>query len=344
MKEYIHKLIQNQNLTAEESEAAISNIFKEASDAQIAAFLTALKIKGETPQEIAGLARGMKKAANIINPRVSGTLIDTCGTGGDSTGTINVSTAAAIVTAAAGVPVAKHGNYSITSKSGSADVLRELGVMIDAPPDQVEKTIEKVGIGFMLAPVFHPSMKRVGQIRRDLGFRTVFNILGPLTNPANAKAQVIGVFDSVLCEPMANVLNILGTKRALVVHGGGMDEISNTCETSIVELNGGEITKYTVTPEKLGIKRAAISDIAGGSPEDNARDIVAVLKGKKGAKRDIIVINAGAALMVAEKVDSLTSGIAMANRTIDSGAALNKLKEFVNALGEPEKLVRFLSE
>ena len=344
MKEYIQKLIQNQNLTAEESESAISTIFKEASDAQIAAFLTALKIKGETPQEIVGLARGMKKAANIINPKVNGTLIDTCGTGGDSTGTINVSTAAALVTAAAGVPVAKHGNYSITSKSGSADVLRELGVKIDAPPDQVEKTIEKVGIGFMLAPVFHPSMKRVGQIRRDLGFRTVFNILGPLTNPANAKAQVIGVFDEKLCEPMADVLNILGTKRALVVHGGGMDEISNTCGTYIVELNSGKITKYTVTPEKLGIKRAAIAEIAGGSPEENARDIVEVLNGKKGAKRDIITINAGAALMVGGKAGSLASGITMANRTIDSGAALSKLKDLVSALGEPEKLERFLSE
>lgn len=342
MKEYIQKLIQNQSLTADEAEAAISKIFTEATDAQIAAFLTALKMKGETPEEIAGLARGMKKAANIINPKVAGTLVDTCGTGGDSTGTINVSTGAAIVAAAAGIPVAKHGNYSITSKSGSADVLRELGVKIDLPPHDVEKTIEQIGIGFMLAPVFHPSMKRVAQIRRDLGFRTVFNILGPLTNPANAKAQVIGVFDSSLCEPIANVLNILGTKRALVVHGSGMDEISNTGETRIVELNGGKLTKYTVTPEKLGIQRASISEIAGGTPEENARDIVDVLKGKKGAKRDIITINAGAALLVSGKAETLASGIMMAARSIDSGAALNKLKDFVNTAGEPEKLVRFL--
>jgi len=284
----------------------------------------------------------MKKAANIINPRVKGTLIDTCGTGGDSAGTINVSTGAAIVTAGAGVAVAKHGNYSITSKSGSADVLKELGVKIDASPSEVEKTIEKVGIGFMLAPVFHPAMKRVGQIRRDIGFRTVFNILGPLTNPANAKAQVIGVFDSVLCEPMANVLNILGTKRALVVHGSGMDEISTTGETQIVELKDGKVTKYTVTPEKLGIKRAAIADIAGGTPEENARDIVDVLKGKKGAKRDIIVVNAGAALLVSGKAQSLEAGIKMANESIDSGAALKKLNELVNEAGEPGKLARFL--
>lgn len=313
MKEYIQKLTQNQSLKAEEAETAISKIFTEATDAQIAAFLTALKMKGEAPDEIAGLARGMKKAANIINPRVQGILVDTCGTGGDSTGTINVSTGAAIVTASCGVPVAKHGNYSITSKSGSADVLRELGLKIDLPPQEVEKTIEKVGIGFMLAPVFHPSMKRVAQMRRDLGFRTVFNILGPLTNPANAKAQVIGVFDGSLCEPLANVLNILGTKRALVVHGSGLDEISNTGETQVAELNGGKISRYSLTPEKLGIKRASINEIAGGTPEENARDIVEVLKGKKGAKRDIIAINAGAALLVGGKVESLNSGIKMAS-------------------------------
>ena len=342
MKEYIQKLIQKQDLTSEEAQAAISKIFTEATDAQIAAFLTALKMKGESPTEIAGLAKGMKKAANLIKPRVNGTLVDTCGTGGDSTGTINVSTGAAIVAAGAGVAVAKHGNYSITSKSGSADVLRELGIKIDMPPREVEKTIEKVGIGFMLAPVFHPSMKRVGQIRRDIGFRTVFNILGPLTNPAGAEAQVIGVFDSSLCEPMANVLNILGTKRALVVHGSGMDEISNAGETKIAELNNGKITKYTLTPEKLGVKRALIKEIAGGTPEENARDIVEVLKGKKGAKRDIIIINAGAALLVGGKVDSLASGIKMAAQSIDSGDALNKLKDFVKVAGEPEKLARFL--
>ena len=342
MKEYIQKLIQNQALTSDEAEAAISKIFTDATDAQIAAFLTALKMKGESPAEIAGLARGMKKAANLIKPRVEGTLVDTCGTGGDSTGTINVSTAAAIVTASCGVPVAKHGNYSITSKSGSADVLRELGIKIDMSPQEVEKTIEKVGIGFMLAPVFHPSMKRVGQIRRDIGFRTVFNILGPLTNPAGAEAQVIGVFDRALCEPMANVLNILGTKRALVVHGSGMDEISNAGETQIAELNNGKITKYTLTPEKLGIRRSLISEIAGGTPEENARDIVDVLKGKMGAKRDIITINAGAALLVSGKADTLASGIKMANSSIDSGEALNKLKAFVEAAGEPQKLERFL--
>ncbi len=342
MKEYIQKLIQNQSLTSEEAEIAISKIFTDATDAQIAAFLTALKLKGETPAEIAGLARGMKKAANLIRPEVGETLVDTCGTGGDSTGTINVSTGAAIVAAAAGVPIAKHGNYSITSKSGSADVLRELGIRIEMSPQEVEKTIENVGIGFMLAPVFHPSMKRVGQIRRDLGFRTVFNILGPLTNPAGAQAQVMGVFDGALCETMANVLNILGTKRALVVHGSGMDEISNTGETQIVELNNGKITKYSVTPKKLGVKQASVNEILGGTPEENARDIVDVLKGKKGAKRDIITINAGAALLVSGKADSLAGGMKMAAQAIDSGRALDKLKDFVAAAGDPGKLARFL--
>jgi anthranilate phosphoribosyltransferase len=342
MKEYIQKLIENQSLTSEEAEIAISKIFTDATDAQIAAFLTALKLKGEIPAEIAGFARGMKKAANLIRPKVKGMLVDTCGTGGDSTGTINVSTGAAIVAAAAGVPIAKHGNYSITSKSGSADVLRELGIRIDMSPQEVEKTIENVGIGFMLAPVFHPSMKRVGQIRRDLGFRTVFNILGPLTNPAGAQGQVIGVFDGSMCETMANVLNILGTKRALVVHGSGLDEISNIGETQIVELNNGKITKYTVTPEKLGIKQASVNNILGGAPVENARDIVDILKGKKGAKRDIIVINAGAALLVGGKADSLASGIEMAAQTIDSGKALDKLKDFVKSAGDPEKLALFL--
>lgn len=342
MKEYIQKLIQKDSLTTDEAQLAITSIFTDATDAQIAAFLTAMKMKGETPAEIAGLALGMKKAANIINPKVGGNLIDTCGTGGDSTGTINVSTGAAIVASAAGVNVAKHGNYSITSKSGSADVLKELGIHIDSPPQQVEKIIEKVGIGFMLAPVFHPSMKRVGQIRRDIGFRTVFNILGPLTNPANAKAQVIGVFDSSLCEAMANVLNLLGTRRALVVHGSGMDEISTADKTHVVELNDGKIEIYSLVPEELGVKRVSIDDIAGGTPEENAKHIVDVLKRKKGPKRDIIAVNAGAALYVSSKVKDIADGIELANQTIDSGAAIDKLKDFVNAAGDPEKLARFL--
>ncbi|MCL7415146.1 MAG: anthranilate phosphoribosyltransferase [ANME-2 cluster archaeon] len=342
MQDFIQKITSGQDLTSDEAESAISSIFADATDTQIGAFLIALKMKGESSSEIAGLARGMKKAANTINPKVTGTLVDTCGTGGDSSHTINVSTASAIVTSAAGVPVAKHGNYSITSQSGSADVLKELGVSIDLPPVKVEQSIEQAGIGFMLAPVFHPSMKRVGGPRKELGVRTVFNILGPLTNPANAKAQVIGVFDESLCITMANVLNILGTKRAFVVHGSGLDEISNLGQTTVAELNGGNVESYSLTPEELGIDRALLSDIKGGTPQENAADIVKILKGQKGAKRDIVVMNSAAALVVGEKASDLKDGVELAQQTIDNNAGLEKLKDFVKTAGEPDQLNKYL--
>jgi len=342
MQEFIQKITSGHDLSSDEAESAIGNIFADATDAQIGAFLIALKMKGESSQEIAGLARGMKKAANTINPNVSGALVDTCGTGGDSSHTINVSTASAIVTSAAGVPVAKHGNYSITSKSGSADVLKELGVSIDLPPEKVEQSIEQVGIGFMLAPIFHPSMKRVGGPRKELGVRTVFNILGPLTNPANAKAQVIGVFDESLCITIANVLNLLGTKRAFVVHGSGLDEISNLGQTTVAELNGGNVESYSLTPEELGINRAAMPDIRGGTPQENAADIVKILKGEKGAKRDIVVMNSAAALVVGEKASDLNDGVELAHQTIDNGNALVKLKNFVKTAGVPDQLNKYL--
>jgi anthranilate phosphoribosyltransferase len=341
MQEFIKKLTAGENLTSKEAQSAINKIFTDATDAQIGAFLTALKIKGETAEEIAGLAMGMKNAANTIHPRVSGILVDTCGTGGDFSHTINISTASAIITAAAGVPVAKHGNYSITSKSGSADVLKELGVYIDLPPEKVSETIEKVGIGFMLAPVFHPSMKRVAGPRKELGIRTVFNILGPLTNPANAKSQVIGVFDETLCETMANVLNILGTNRAFVVHGSGLDEISNLGSTTIAELSNGNVETYSLTPEELGFGKASISDIAGGTPQENAADIVSILQGAQGAKRDIIVMNAAAALVVGGKASELKDGAELAQQTIDDGAALDKLKNFVDIAGNPAQLKKY---
>lgn len=341
MQNFIAKITNREHLDADEAESAIGKIFNEATDAQIGSFLTALKMKGETPLEIAGLARGMKKAANTINPIVDGNLVDTCGTGGDSSHTINVSTAAAIITAAAGVPVAKHGNYSITSKSGSADVLKELGVKIDLPPEKVKESIEKAGIGFMLAPVFHPSMKRVAGPRKELGMRTVFNILGPLTNPANARSQVIGVFDESLCKTMANVLELLGTTNAFVVHGSGLDEISNTGPTTVAQLNGGSIDTYVLTPEQLGFKRAKISEIKGGTPHENAADIIRILKGNKGPKRDIVVMNSAAALMVGGKVADLEDGIELAQQTIDSGAAINKLKAFVQASGDPAQLTKY---
>ncbi|MCK4937260.1 MAG: anthranilate phosphoribosyltransferase [Methanosarcinales archaeon] len=342
MQEFIQKITSGHDLSSNEAESAIGSIFADATDAQIGAFLIALKMKGESSQEIAGLARGMKKAANTINPKVRGMLVDTCGTGGDSSHTINVSTASAIVTSAAGVPVAKHGNYSITSKSGSADVLKELGVSIDLPPEKVAQSIEQAGIGFMLAPVFHPSMKRVGGPRKELGVRTVFNILGPLTNPANAKAQVIGVFDESLCITMANVLNLLGSKRAFVVHGSGLDEISNLGQTTVAELNGGNVESYSLNPEDFGIKRANLPDIKGGTPQENAADIVKILKGDKGAKRDIVIMNSAAALVVGEKASDLKDGVELAQQTIDNGTAIEKLKNFVKIAGVQDQLNKYL--
>jgi len=320
-------------------------------ESAIDGFIQDLKVKRpdteiktiEIKEEIAGMAMGMKEAANTINPKVSGTLVDTCGTGGDSSHTINISTASAIITSAAGVPVAKHGNYSITSKSGSADVLKELGVNIDLPPKKVEESIEKAGIGFMLAPVFHPSMKRVGGPRKELGIRTVFNILGPLTNPANAKSQVIGVFDESLCETMANVLKILGTRRAFVVHGSGLDEISNIDTTTVAELNNGKIRTYSLSPEELGFDRATIADIRGDTPQENAADIVKILQGQKGPKRDIVVMNSAAALVVGGKASDIKDGVELAQQTIDSGAALEKLKSFVEVAGDTGQLGKYIS-
>ncbi|MCD4703012.1 MAG: anthranilate phosphoribosyltransferase [Methanosarcinaceae archaeon] len=330
MKRCIQKVANNEDLTTSEAEKAISKIFNEATDAQIGAFLMALKMKGETADEITGFAKGMKDVANVIYPHVSGTIVDIVGTGGDQHNTINVSTAAAIVTAAAGVTIAKHGNYSITSLSGSADVLKELGIRIDQQPDDVRRSIEDIGIGFMLAPVFHPAMKRVAGPRKEIGVRTVFNILGPLTNPADADVQVVGVFDRELCEPLAHVLKKLGKKRALVVHGDGMDEISTLSETYVAELKDDFVRTYTLTPEELGIKRATANDIVGGTPQENARDIIYVLKGEKGPKRDIIVINTAAALYVSGLTESLKDAIPLAEETIDSGRALEKLDEFRN--------------
>jgi anthranilate phosphoribosyltransferase len=328
MKDYIKKVSEKQDLTITEAEDAITKIFTEATDAQIGGLLIALKMKGETPDEIAGFATGMKKAANTIAPKVDGSLVDVVGTGGDKRNTINISTASAIVTAATGVAVAKHGNRSITSLSGSADVLRELGIKVDKAPEEVTESIEKNGIGFMFAPIFHPAMKRVGPIRQEMGVRTVFNILGPLTNPANAKVQLVGVFDRSLCEPFAQVMKKLGVDRAMVVYGDGMDEISNFSETYVAELKDGNITTYTITPEELGINKATPEDIAGGTPKENAIDIIRILKGEKGPKRDIIVMNSAAALYVAGKAASIKEAIPLAEEVIDSGKALEKLIEF----------------
>ncbi|CAD7771053.1 Anthranilate phosphoribosyltransferase [Candidatus Methanoperedenaceae archaeon GB50] len=344
LKTYIQKLAGREDLDEDEARDAMEIIFTTASDAEIAAFLIALKMKGEVPGEIAGLAEGMRRAARTIHPDVSGRLVDTCGTGGDAKNTINISTAAAIIASAAGVSVAKHGNYSVTSRSGSADVLKALGITIDLPPEEVERCIEKIGIGFMLAPIFHPSMRRVAGIRRELGVRTVFNILGPLTNPAGAEAQLIGCFDKNLCETFGETLKIIGVERAMIVHGDGLDEITTTGRTDVTELEGGRIRSYTIRPEDLGLPRAEMKDLEGGLPRENASDIIQILLGRTGPKRDIVVLNAGAAILVSGMVDDLREGVETACRAIDDGSGLEKLREFVRVAGDPDVLDELIED
>ena len=339
---YLQNIVEGRDLTLEDAEALMGEIFSSATDAQIGALLVALRMKGESIPEIAGFARKMRDSAVCIRPKVKGVLVDTCGTGGDASNTINVSTAAAIVSAACGVPVAKHGNYAVSSKCGSANVLSELGVNISPQPEAVAAMIESLGLGFMLAPIFHPAMKRVAPIRRELGLRTVFNILGPLTNPAGAKAQVMGVYDPLLCEKLACVLQMLDTQRALVVHGMGMDEITNTGETKVSELKDGVVKSYSLMPQDLGYPLARPQDIAGGAPEENAKKLVAVMKGEKSPARDIIAMNGGAAVYVSGKASSLKEGAKNAEEAIDSGKALELLQRMVQMNGDAQKLERFL--
>jgi anthranilate phosphoribosyltransferase len=269
----------------------------------------------------------MREKADRITPQV-GYCIDTCGTGGDGSNTFNISTAAAIVASAGGITVAKHGNRSVSSRSGSADVLEALGVNISLTPEQVKESIEKVGIGFMFAPTFHKSMKHAAGPRRELGIRTIFNILGPLTNPANAKGQVLGVFDKRLTEPLANVLLNLNVESAMVIHGmDGMDEITTTDATMVSELKAGKVVNYEISPEKYGLKRASKDELVGGDSAKNAEIIISIFSGEKGPKRDIVLINAAAALYVGKIADSLESGIEIAGAAIDSGKVLKKLNE-----------------
>ncbi|WP_052722800.1 MULTISPECIES: anthranilate phosphoribosyltransferase [unclassified Methanosarcina] len=330
MKEYIKKLGEGCDLSSEEAEAALGEILSTAGDGEIGAFLLALKAKGEKPEEITGFVKGMKKVANMIQPDVPFRLVDVVGTGGDGLNTINVSTAAAIVTAAAGVPVAKHGNRAATSMTGSSDVLEALGIKVDLAPEMVRRVIEDIGIGFMFAPVFHPAMKRVAGVRKKLGVRTVFNILGPLTNPAGAKGQVVGVFDKSLCEPIAYALAELGIEHALVVNGDGMDEISNVSETYVAELKDGKVSTYTITPESMGMLRAKPEDIKGGTPKENACDLLCIFKGQKGPKRDLVILNAAAALYVSGIVSSIRQAIPIAEDAIDSGKVMVKFNQFRN--------------
>jgi anthranilate phosphoribosyltransferase len=331
MKEYIERVTDGEDLTQDEARTVATTVFEDATEAQIGALLTALRAKGETEAEIAGFAEGMRDAARTIRPDREG-LVDTCGTGGDDYSTINVSTTSAIVAAGAGVPIAKHGNYSVSSSSGSADVLEEVGVDIEAEPPEVEGTIEREGIGFMLAPVFHPAMKAVIGPRQELGMRTVFNILGPLTNPADADAQVLGVYDPDLVPVMAEALARLDVERALVVHGDGLDEIAIHGETAVAEVTGDRIAEYTITPADMGLESHDIEAIAGGTPEENAADLRGIVSGEvTGAKRDIILANAGAAIYVAGVADTHEEGVEEARQAIESGAAADKLDDLIGA-------------
>lgn len=334
IQEAISKLIEKKDLTKEEAEKVMDEIMSgEATPAQIAGFLVALRIKGETIDEITACAKVMRKKAERIKPKV-GRLVDVVGTGGDKSGTFNISTCAAFVVAGCGVPVAKHGNKGVSSRCGSADVLSALGVKIDLEPKKVERCIEEIGFGFMFAPKFHNAMKYAIGPRKELAVRTVFNVLGPLTNPAEAPYELMGVFDEKLTGPLAEVLGKLGCKHALVVHGNGLDEITLEAETKVSEYKDGHVRTYSIKSTDFGIKMAGLSEIKGGSPEENAKIILDILKGKdKGPKRDVVLLNAAAALYAADKADSIKKGVKLAAESIDSGralAVLEKLKRWTN--------------
>ena len=302
----------------------------EATPSQISAFLTALRMKGETAEEIAGCARAMRAHATKVVTRQN-PLIDTCGTGGDGVSTFNVSTVVAFVIAGAGVAVAKHGNRSVSSRCGSADVLETLGVRIELGPEEIGTCLDEIGIGFLFAPRLHPAMKYALTPRREIGIRTIFNVLGPLTNPASASIQLLGVYDPRLTETIAQVLSLLGTHRALVVHGAdGLDELSTTGVNKVAQLHNGEITTYYLDPKELGLPSAKLAQLKGGLPEENARIMRALLQGEKGAKRDIVLLNAVAGLLVAEKAADFKEGLSLAAESIDSGRALNKLEQLIH--------------
>ena len=338
----LHRLANHrQSLSRAEAREAMAEVLAgSCTDAQIAAFLVALHMKGETVEEIVGFAEAIRAAAiplEVIRDStvdVSGTerdaLVDTCGTGGDASGTFNISTATALVVAGAGVRVAKHGNRSVTSKCGSADVMEALGVNINLPPGQIAACLNKVGIAFLFAPAMHSAMRYVQPARRELRLRTVFNLLGPLTNPARASAQVVGVYSSDLVEKLAQALSMLGLHRALVVHGhDGLDEVTITTSTRIAEVREGAVRSYEVTPEEFSFERATMNDISGGDAAENARIIRDVLKGTPSARRDIVLLNAAAALVAASRANHLAEGLPLAAASIDSGRAATKLESLV---------------
>lgn len=331
MKEILGKLVDGNDLTKEEAMRAQELILTgQATQAQIACFLTALRMKGETLDEITGLASVLRDKAQTIAPKIDH-YVDFVGTGGDCTYSFNISTTSAFVVAAAGVPVAKHGNRSISSKSGAGDVLEALGVNISADPKVVEQCVEKVGIGFMFAPHFNPAMKYVGPVRKEMGIRTVFNILGPLSNPSRAKAMVVGVYSPKLTEVIAGTMMNLGVERGFVVSGhDNMDEFTLTGSSTVSEIKDGKVTTYEVTPEQFGLSCCENDKLQGGDGIVNAQITKDILAGKEqGAKRDIVLLNAGAALYIGGKTDSIKDGITLAAQTIDSGKAVGVLDQLV---------------
>lgn len=338
INEAIKKIIEGGTLTTAEAEASLEQIMTGAcSEAQIAALLTALRMKGETIDELIGFARVMRRKATAVRPQLLHTnypeenfLLDTCGTGGDVSGTFNISTAVAFVVAGCGLRVAKHGNRSVSSHSGSADVMEALGVKIDLTPTQITQAIEEIGIGYLHAPLLHEAMKYVAPVRKQLGVRTIFNMLGPLTNPAGATVQIIGVYAPHLTEMFAHTLKNLGARRALIVHGSdGLDEITITGSSRVSELKDGEVTTYEISPEDVGLPRAPLEAVKGGDAAHNARMILNVLSGEQGACRDIVLLNAAAALLAANRAATLREGISFAAEAIDSKAAMTKLQSLI---------------
>ena len=329
IKEAIIKLTNKENLSYEEAKAVMNEIMSgEASDVQKSAYLTALTMKGETIDEITGSAEEMRNHAVQLSHE--GDVLEIVGTGGDKSDSFNISTTSSLVIASAGVPVAKHGNRAASSKSGAADVLESLGVNITISPRKSAELLQNIGICFLFAQSYHTAMKYVGPIRKELGIRTIFNILGPLANPASANLQVMGVYDESLVEPLAKVLSNLGVKRALVVYGQDrLDEISASAETSVCEVKDGTFKSYTISPEQFGLIRCKKEELTGGTPDENAAITKAVLAGGQGAGRTAVVLNAGAGLYVAGKADSIEAGVRLSEELIDSGKAEKKLEEFV---------------
>ena len=334
IREAIARVSSGTDLTAAEATGVMEEIMRGvATPAQIGGFLTALRMKGETEAEIAAFARVMREAAVPVSLPAPESRVDTCGTGGDDSGTFNISTTAAFVAAGAGVSIVKHGNRGVSSRCGSADVLEALGVAVTTPPDRVPDLLAAAGIAFLFAPAYHPAMQHARTARQEIGIRTVFNLLGPLTNPGRVGAHLLGVYDSRLTAPVARVLRDLGVRRAMVVHGAGLVEITTTGPTVVAELRDGEVWTYTLDCTEFGIPRSPVTVLQGGGPEENARILLSVLDGKDGPARDIVLLNAGAAIYLGGKATDLPGGMVHAAESIDSGAALDRLHRLIEVTG-----------